>query len=324
MSRLSNWWRAGVLALATAGFVPMACAEAPQVKTQVPGYYRHMVGGFELTALYDGQIELDAAILKNTPPQEVHKLLAYAFRKSPMATAVNTYLVNTGRQLVLIDTGAGKAFGPGLGQVLANLQAAGYQPDQVDAVLLTHLHGDHVAGLLDADGRPAFPKATLYYAKKDADFWLNPEIAAKAPEEARGFFKIAQDMLAPYIAAGRTQTFDGTDVEILPGIRALATPGHTPGHTSFLLESAGERLLVWGDIVHNVYVQLARPETTIEFDIDQKQAAATRKRVLDLAARERLMVSGMHLPFPGIGQIRADRRGRYSWVPVDFAPVRKD
>ncbi len=324
MSCMSKWWCAGALALATAGFVPVASAEVPQLKTQVPGYYRHMVGGFELTALYDGQIELDAKLLKNTPPQDVQNLLAYAFRKSPMATAVNAYLVNTGRQLVLIDTGAGTAFGPGLGQVLANLKAAGYQPDQVDAVLLTHLHGDHVAGLLDAEGRPAFPKATVHYAKKDADFWLNPEIAAKAPEEARGLFKIAQDSLAPYIAAGRIKTFEGADVEVLPGIRAVATPGHTPGHTSFLLESAGARLLVWGDIVHNAYVQFSRPQTTIEFDTDQKQAAATRKRMLEMTAKDRLLVTGMHLPFPGIGHVRSEGRGSYSWVPIDFAPVRKD
>ncbi|MEK0086161.1 hypothetical protein [Benzoatithermus flavus] len=110
---------------------------------------------------------------------------------------------------------------------------------------------------------------------------------------------------------------------MLPGIRALATPGHTPGHTRFLLKSAGERLLVWGDIVHNTYVQFSRWQTTIAFDPDQKQAAATRKRMLGMSAKDLLLVTGMHLPFPGIGHVRFDRRRRHSWVPIDFAPMRK-
>jgi glyoxylase-like metal-dependent hydrolase (beta-lactamase superfamily II) len=309
------------IAMFTGLAAPMAAqAEAPQQRTQVPGYYRQMVGAFEVTSLYDGQIMLDAKLLKNTTPQQVQTLLAQMFRANPTPTAVIAYLVNTGDKLVLVDAGAAKLFGPTLGEVLANLKAAGYQPAQVDAVLLTHMHGDHVGGLVSPDGQPAFPNAKVYAAKADADFWLSAEVMAKAPDAAKPFFKMAQDATAPYVKAGRLQTFEGGD-EILPGIKPVAEHGHTPGHTGYLFESKGQKLLVWGDLVHNAAVQFPQPKVTIEFDTDQKQALATRLKVFGMTAKERLLVAGMHLPFPGIGHVRADGKGRFSWVPVDFAPI---
>ncbi|WKB52522.1 MBL fold metallo-hydrolase [Eleftheria terrae] len=322
MSTFTRWLRRGALGLACAlTFLPAAHAEAPQQKTQVPGYYRHMVGSFEVTALYDGQIELDTKILKNTPPEQIQRLLAQMFRNNPTPTAVNTYLVNTGSRLVLVDSGAGRMFGNTLGNVVSSLRAAGYAPEQVDAVLLTHLHGDHVGGVIDAEGKAVFANADLFVAKKEADYWLNPETAAKAPKEVQGFFKMAQSAVAPYVAAGRFKTFEG-EQELMPGVRPQATHGHTPGHTSYRFESGGQQLLVWGDIVHNAFVQFPRPETTIEFDIDQKAASATRKRLFEEAARGRLLVTGMHLPFPGIGNVRAEGKGSYRWVPIDYGPVR--
>ncbi|MCW7539280.1 MBL fold metallo-hydrolase [Aquabacterium sp. A7-Y] len=322
MKLFPRWWQPAVLGLATALlFVPAAQAEAPQQKTQVPGYYRHMVGGFEVTALYDGQIELDTKILKQTPTEQIQRLLADMFRNNPTPTAVNTFLVNTGSQLVLIDTGAGRMFGNSLGNVVANLRAAGYAPEQVDAVLLTHLHGDHVGGAVDAEGKAVFPNAQLFVAKKEADYWLSQETMAKAPQEVQGFFKMAQNAVAPYVASGKLKTFEG-EQELLPGIRPVNTRGHTPGHTSYLFESGGRSLLVWGDIVHNAYVQFPRPDTTIEFDIDQKAAAATRKRLFENAARQKLTVTGMHLPFPGIGNVRSEGKAGYRWVPIDYGPVR--
>lgn len=302
------------------GFMSMALAEAPQQKTQVPGYYRHMLGQFEVTALFDGAIQLDEKLLKNVPKRELQRLLAREFLQGPkVQTAVNAYLVNTGAKLVLVDAGAAKGFGPSLGKIAENLRASGYAPEQIDLVLITHLHADHVNGLATPEGKAAFPQAEVWAAKADADFWLSEEVAAKAPEGMRGFFKMAREAAAPYIASGKWKTFD-SERELLPGVKALDTRGHTPGHASYLFTSGDARLLVLGDLVHNHAVQFARPETAFEYDIDAKQAVATRKRIFALAAKERLMVAGMHLPFPGMGHVRREPRG-FAWVPVEFGPL---
>lgn len=320
MTRLPRWLSPLAFSLLSLAAAAPAQAEAPQVLTQVPGYYRQVLGAFEVTALYDGQIALDTKLLKNVSPDQVHKLLARMFRTNPTPTAVIAFLVNTGSKLVLVDAGAAKLFGPTLGQVLANLKAAGYDPAQVDAVLLTHLHGDHVGGLLTADGQVAFPNAQVYAGKADADFWLSPEVAAKAPDAAKGFFKMAQDSTAPYVKAGHFATFEG-DAEILPGVKPVSEHGHTPGHTGYLFESKGQKLLVWGDVVHNAAVQFPQPKVTIEFDNDPAKALAMRLKLFGWTAKDALLVAGAHLPFPGLGHVRADGKGSYSWVPVDFAPV---
>ncbi len=298
-----------------------ALAEAPQQKTQVPGYYRLMLGQFEVTALYDGAIDLDANLLLNLDKRGIQRLLARQFLAGPkMQTAVNAYLINTGSKLVLVDAGAAKLFGPGLGNIVDNLKAAGYRPEQVDVVLVTHLHGDHVNGLVTPDGQRVFANAEVWSAKADNDFWLSEEIAAKAPKEAQGSFKMSRDAAAPYRAAGKWNIFDG-DRELLAGVRSVATHGHTPGHASYQFGNGGQRLLVLGDVVHNHAVQFARPDVAIEFDTDKKQAAAARKRVFAQAAREKLMVAGMHLPFPGVGHVRKEAKGGYAWVPAPFAPM---
>lgn len=300
----------------------LAAAGAPQAKTQVPGYYRLMLGDFEITALYDGFIDLDSKLLKGIDPREAQSLLARMFVKGPQVqTAVNAYLVNTGAQLVLVDAGAAKLFGPGLGHVVDNLKASGHDPAQVDAVLITHLHGDHVNGLLTADGQVAFPNAGIWSPRADNDYWLNEETAAKAPRNLQPLFKMARDAAAPYRQAGKWKIFD-RDVEILPGITSLAAHGHTPGHSAYLLESGGQRLMIWGDLVHNHAVQFARPQVAIEFDTDPKQAVAARQRLFARAALEKLLVGGMHLPFPGIGHVRAESKG-YAWVPMEFGPLQR-
>lgn len=318
---LRRWLLAGLTASLPLLAPAPALAEAAKVGTQVPGYYRTMVGEFELTALFDGRFGLDVGLLKNASADTIAALLAAQLKSGPQVqTAVNAYLINTGKQLLLVDTGAATAFGPTLGQVLHNLKAAGYAPEQVDAVLLTHLHADHVAGLLGADGKPVFPNATVHAAKADADFWLPAEALAKADEGAKPFFQMAQSRTAPYIAAGRWKLFSD-DAEIAPGITAQALPGHTPGHSGFLLASGQSKLLIWGDIIHNAATQFANPDIAIAFDIDPAQAVATRKAVLAAAADEALVVAGAHLPFPGIGQVRAVAADRYEWIPQEFTPL---
>lgn len=300
---------------------PLAQAEAPQVQTQVPGYYRTQLGDFEVTALYDGAIELETKLLKNAQPQDLNALLARMFVGNPkMQTAVNAYLINTGKNLVLVDTGAAKLFGPSLGNIAANLKAAGYSLEQVDTVVLTHLHADHMGGLNDAGGQPIFPKARILAAQEDNDFWLSEKVAAAAPEGMQPFFKLSRDSAAPYLAKGQWATF-AAGSELVPGIRAVKANGHTPGHTAFAVESKGQKLLIWGDLVHAHAVQFAKPGVSIEFDVDQKQAIATRKAIMKEAAASKVLVGGMHLPFPGLGHVRAEGKGSYAWVPVEFAPL---
>lgn len=301
----------------------LAQAEAPKVETQVPGYYRLLLGQFEITALYDGALELDAKLLKNVSATDLQRLLSRMFVGNPtMQTAVNAYLINTGSQLVLVDAGAAKLFGPSLGYVLQNMRSAGYDPAQVDTVIITHLHGDHMGGLNDSNGRPIFPKAKILVSQADNDFWLSQKVADDAPSKLQPYFKMARDTAAPYLASGQWQTFrDGG--ELVPGIRAVKANGHTPGHTAYAVESEGQKLLIWGDLVHAHAVQFARPGVSIEFDIDQKQAVATRRSIMKAMAASKSLVAGMHLPFPGIGHVRADGKGSYSWVPIEFGPLAK-
>ena len=296
-----------------------AHAEAAPQHTQVPGYYRMALGNLEITALYDGYVDLDAKLLLGASKAEVQRLLASKFLAGDkVQTAVNAYLINAGGKLILVDAGAAKAFGPTLGFIGEQLRAAGYSPDKIDVVLLTHLHADHVAGILDAAGQPLFPSAEVRVAQTEADFWLSEANAAKAPDGFKPFFEIARKSVAPYQAAGKFKPFTG-EVD-LGGIKAVASNGHTPGHTSYLVESAGQRLLILGDAVHSHAVQFARPEVAIEFDSDKKAAVTARKKLFAWAAKDKLLISGMHLPFPGIGHVRAEGKG-FAWVPVEYSPL---
>lgn len=299
-----------------------ALAQAPAKKTtQVPGYYRLALGEIEVNALYDGYVSLDNKLLKGAGATDIQGLLARMFLETTkgVQTAVNAYLVNTGLNLILIDAGAAKCFGPTLGGIADNIRAAGYDMAQVDTVFLTHLHGDHACGLATADGKAAFPNATVYVAKEEAAYWLSKEVAEKAPKEAQGFFKMARDSVVPYESAGKLKKF-GAGETLLPGILSVPTPGHTPGHAGYLFASGEQQLLVWGDIVHSHAVQFARPEVSIEFDVDNKRAIESRKKIFADAAKKKLWIAGAHLPFPGIGHVRAEKKG-YAWVPLEYAPL---
>lgn len=310
--------------LLTLGLGAALAAPPAPVGTQVPGFYRHAVGALEVTALYDGFVDLPPQLLKGMAPEQVQSLLARMFiaNDKGVQTAVNGFLVHTGSQLVLVDVGAAQCFGPTLGQMGANLKASGYGLEQVDAVLLTHMHADHLCGLLDAERKPAFPNATVWVAKADADFWLDERTAEKAPEGVRPMFKMARDAVSPYRAQGRFKTFVPGQV-LMPGLEVVDTHGHTPGHSSYMFRSGASQLLVWGDIVHSHAVQFAHPEVAIEFDTDPQQAVSTRQSVFEQMARTGAWVAAAHLPFPGIGHVRKDAQG-YAWVPVEYGPLRRD
>jgi glyoxylase-like metal-dependent hydrolase (beta-lactamase superfamily II) len=307
---------AGALLLAST----VAQAGAPQVKTQAPGYYRMMLGDIEVTALLDGIIDLQPnKLLTNVKPKDVSQLLARSFLSESVPTSVNAYLINTGNHLVLIDAGAATLFGPGLDQLHTNLKAAGYQPEQVDVVVITHMHGDHIGGLIQG-GKIAFPNATVMADQHDADFWLSAENLEKAPKEMKGFFQGAQMTLKPYVSAGKFKAFEG-NADIVPGVKAIATHGHTPGHAIYSVESKGQKLVLWGDLMHVAAVQFPNPAVTIQFDSDSKAAAAQRKRAFADAAKGGYWIASAHLPFPGIGHLRADGKG-YVFVPVNYSPVK--
>jgi len=306
---------AGTLLLAAA-----AHAAAPQLKTQAPGFYRTMLGDFEITALSDGTVALPVdKLLTNTNPTHVDQVLKRNFLKPPVETSVNGYLINTGSKLVLIDTGAAKLFGPTLGNLADNLKAAGYQPEQVDEVYITHMHADHVGGLMAGD-KLAFPNAIVRADQHDADFWLSAANLEKAPAEMKGFFQGAQASLNPYVAAGKFKPFSG-DTELLPGIKAVAAPGHTPGHSIYVIESQGQKLVLWGDLMHVAAVQFAEPSVTIQFDTDSKAAAVQRKRAYADAAKQGYLVGSAHLSFPGLGHLRAEGKG-YAWVPLNYSGLK--
>ena len=309
------------LAIALASASSMAAAPA-QVGTQVPGYFRLAVGDYEVTALFDGYNDLSPKLLKGLSQSQIRALLARRSIETPgVQTAFNAFLINTGKQLILVDTGAGQCIGATAGMLSQNMQAAGYQPDQVDTVLLTHLHLDHVCGLVDAEQKPIFANATVYAAKPEADYWLDPQALAKAPEAAKAYFKIAQDSTAPYVAAGRFKTFAAGQSPV-PGVEATLEAGHTPGSTTYRFTSEGQSILFMGDLVHNLAVQFLHPEVSIGFDTDGQQAIKSRNQVFSAAATSKTWVTAAHLPFPGIGHIAAEGK-HFQWVPVEYGPYKR-
>jgi glyoxylase-like metal-dependent hydrolase (beta-lactamase superfamily II) len=293
-----------------------AHAAAPQVHTQAPGWYRTMLGRFEITALSDGTHTFPVdTVMTDVTPAAVDAALANNDLHRPVQGSINAFLVNTGTQLVLIDTGAGALYGACCGKLLANLRAAGYRPEQVDVVLLTHLHKDHVGGVL-ADGKPAFPNAVVRAAGADADYWLSRDQRAAAPAFLASFFDSAAASLAPYTAAGRFQPF-APGAALVPGISAVAEPGHTPGHSGYLVEDGGQALLVWGDVVHVAAVQLDQVQATVKYDTSAPDARATRAGLLERAAREHLLVGAAHVAFPGLGHVRREGAG-FAWLPLNY------
>jgi glyoxylase-like metal-dependent hydrolase (beta-lactamase superfamily II) len=308
--------------LACSAVSTSAFAEAPMVKTQAPAYYRLMVGDFEVTAISDGTVKLPMLkLLTNAKPEKLFAALKAGFLKETVETSVNTYLVNTGNKLVLIDTGAAGLFGPTLGNLLSNLKASGYQPEQIDEIYITHMHADHVGGLM-AGAALAFPNAVLRIDKADTDFWLSVENMNSAPEGAKGFFQGAMASVNPYVAAGKLKTFSG-ETELVPGIHSQAAYGHTPGHSAYIVESKGERLELWGDLMHVAAVQFENPSVSIQFDTDSKAAAAARKAAYAEAAKSGSLVGLTHVAFPGLGHLRAAPGGKgYIWVPLNYSSLK--
>ncbi|MDK4723427.1 MBL fold metallo-hydrolase [Rhizobium sp. CNPSo 3968] len=258
----------------------------------------HQIGDLTITAVSDGYLHTSFDFLANIDPVDASRMQEKAGIADHTSIHINCYLVRGGGRTVLIDAGAGglKQWG---GRLKTTLLLAGIQPSEIDAILLTHAHPDHVGGLMDASGEAVFPNAELVVHRREAAFWQDDSNLNRAPERARGNFLVARQAFDGY--RERLRTFDAG--EVLLGMSAVPLPGHTAGHTGYRLESGGQNLLVWGDIVHFPEIQIPRPDVSIAFDQDAHLAAETRTRLLDLASSEHLLIAGMHLGELGFAQV---------------------
>ena len=262
----------------------------------IEGVARRTVGEHEVIAFLDGRIALEPGILSGASDEEIR---AQIEGSGAFEGFINAFVVRGPDETVLVDAGAGQMMGDGSGRLDAKLTEAGIEASSIGTVLLTHLHPDHIGGLL-GEGELALPDARAVVHEREAEFWRSDENKAAAGEGAAQFFDAARAVLDKF--GDRMEMISG-ETDVAGGLRSMELFGHTPGHTGFMLDSGGERMLVWGDIIHVPPVQLALPDVTIAFDVNPDEARATRARVLDMAATDGVPVAGMHLVFPAMGQV---------------------
>jgi glyoxylase-like metal-dependent hydrolase (beta-lactamase superfamily II) len=285
-------------------------AQMPMFGPIRPAVYRVKLGGFEITTILDGAVLLDGPVGTygvNQPEADVKKFAAdHLLPENKIENTFTPVIVNTGREVVLLDTGNGAARRPDAGKLAATLDFAGLKNDQIDIVAITHFHPDHIGGLMES-GNPTFPKARYVVGQAEYDFWTNKD-RMSGPTEANA--KLVQTNVVPL--AEKT-TFIKPGEDVITGITSIDVSGHTPGMLAFNIESQGKRLVVTGDTVNHYVMSLERPEWHVRFDMDKEKGVETRKRMLDMLATDKLPFSGYHMPFPSIGYV--ERAGdSFRWV----------
>jgi glyoxylase-like metal-dependent hydrolase (beta-lactamase superfamily II) len=283
----------------------------PQTKPG-PGFYVQRVGDVTVTAISDGYLDGTLDVLRNIEPEEARRILAENFRPA-RRTAVNAFLVQSAGRTALIETGSGSYLQPTAGRVLSNIMAGGFDPAAIDTILLTHMHPDHSAGLTNmSTGQRNYTNAQLVVHANEPKHWFDDALMSRGTErEKKLFFQAAREQVEPYRAQMRT--FESGDV--FPGVTAMPAHGHTPGHTMYLISSGNQQVLIWGDIVHVPEVQTLRPEVCMDFDTDKAAAEVPRRRVFDMVATDRMLVTGMHLHFPGFSHLIKQAQG-YRLIPA--------
>jgi glyoxylase-like metal-dependent hydrolase (beta-lactamase superfamily II) len=308
-------------AIATSVLAPnLACAAAPVASKQGPGIYRHKIGSFELTALYDGTWfrKIDDKFVRNAGAAEVNKALTDAFLQPGIVpTSFTPLLVNTGSKLVLIDSGTAGQLSPTTGYLADDLASAGIGATAIDTILISHFHPDHINGIKDKDGKKVFPNAEIFVPEPEWTFWMDDAKLTASPDALRPVFLNARRIFADISREVKRFT---PGKELVPGITSIAAYGHTPGHTAFAVTSGDQSLLVLSDTTNHPWLFARHPEWQGIFDVDGNQAVATRRRLLGRAAADKMPVAGYHFPFPAIGHI-VKRGSGYDVVPVMWQPL---
>jgi glyoxylase-like metal-dependent hydrolase (beta-lactamase superfamily II) len=330
MTDLSRRELLGVAAAAgaAAALPPLTSAQAsvPAAGAQAPGFYRYKVGDYECTSINDGarSFPMPDKWVTNVPKEEALAAAEAAYMPKGMVTVpFNPQLINTGSKLVLIDCGNGIAtFEPtkgAVGRTLQNLAAAGVDAKSIDIVLVSHLHPDHTNGIRALDGSMAFPNAEIMVPAKEWEFWMSEDNAAKAQsnEMMKNYFANVKKI---YNGIESKVTKYDWGKEVAPGITAIATPGHTPGHTSFAVASGSSKILIQSDVTNIPEFFLRNPDWHVAYDTEPELAQQTRHKFYDMAAAEKAAVVGFHFTFPSIGHVEKDGQG-YRLIPVQWNPL---
>lgn len=311
---------AAVTASPLLGVIPAHAAPPPKAGTQAPSFFRYKVGDYEITAIGDGFVQrpLDGFV-RNVDVADVRKTLtAQGLPDTHIRVPYTTLVINTGSKLILMDTGNGE-FAPAAttGVWMNNFTAAGFKPEMVDTVILSHFHGDHINGLRKKDGVATFANAEVMVPDAEWNFWMDDARMNAAPDAMKGAFQGVRRALSPI--AKDVKRF-AWDKEIAPGITTVRADGHTPGHTAFVIASGKETMMFVADITNTPILFARHPEWQVMFDMDPAQAITTRKRILDMTSADRIRCAFYHGPFPSVGQTSKDGAGyRLDLLPLQDA-----